>query len=90
MSARKSAGRKGSQRKRARTILTEKEIFDKVGEFLDEYLEYDNGKPLPRNVPMFRKAFNTILDLGIFSSVNEIRKTFLKEYQIILPNYLFE
>ena len=70
--------------------LTDKEFADKIGMFLDEYIQQPDGGKIPRTVPYFREAFKVLLAEGIFRSPEEIRKACLKTQYAIIPNFLFE
>ena len=70
--------------------LTDKEFADKIGTFLDEYIQQNDGSPIPRTIPFFRESFKILISEGIFQSTDEIRKEGLKTQYAIIPNFLFE
>lgn len=72
------------------TIALNKDFAEKVGEFIDAYVDYGDAPHVPRNVPIFKESFRVMIESGLFRNASDIRKQCLKECHIILPNYLLE
>ena len=70
--------------------LMSDDFRDRLGEFLDNYIQTTDGQPIPRNIPYFKEALKTLIQPGLFKDVEDVKRAALKEKQIIIPNFLFD
>lgn len=70
--------------------LANTEVLNRIGDFIDRYVQLRNGSPIPRNTQVYQDAFVEMLRSGEFHSVEEIKKACLKDEHQMIPDYLFK
>lgn len=68
--------------------LQNKDVAERIGRFLDDYISLPDGSPLPRNIPYFKQGIMTIMQQG--ATEREIQIRCLQSQRQIIPKFLFE
>ena len=71
--------------------IVDNDAAERIGEFLDQYVRLPDGNSkIPRNIPYFKESITFLLDSGIYSIPEAIKKACLKEQDQMIPYFLFE
>lgn len=70
--------------------LANMEVMERIGAFIDTYVQLLNGEPIPRNLNAYRDAFQIMLNQGIFPSTKDIQLACLEEQNQMIPLFLLE
>lgn len=68
--------------------IATKEVAERIGAFLDDYIRLPDGSQIPRNIPYFKEGIQLILSEG--ASEREIQRRCLESQRQIIPKFLFE
>lgn len=63
---------------------------EKISEFLGEFFDFENVDEKALSDDMIRDCFYTLVSEKVFFNYEEIRKTILKDYNLIVPVWLFD
>lgn len=69
------------------TLVTQ-DAYDRIDKFLSQYVE-PVGSGIPRDMSYFKDAIALLLKEHIFSSIENMKLECLRNYEIIIPDFLF-
>ena len=70
--------------------LANMEVMERIGNFLDKYVQLIDGEPIPRNLNAYRDSFQAMLAEGIFATTKDIQIACLREQNQMIPLFLLE
>lgn len=68
--------------------IANREVAERIGCFLDDYLRMPDGSQIPRNIPYFKQGIQILISQGATEA--EIQKRCLESQRQIIPKFLFE
>lgn len=65
------------------------DAYERIGAFLSQYVRTNSGGILPHDVSTFKKGIKMLLESKTFESEQDMKLECLRDYSIIIPDFLF-
>lgn len=65
------------------------DAYERIGTFLSQYVHTKSGGILPQDISYFKRAIKMLLESKTFESEQDMKLECLRDYSIIIPDFLF-